>query len=233
MSTDRLWDCLFVCPDKYNFNVENRVLGVLAGNDTPESMFRFWGEKASILIAADRGADHLIAAGLFPHVVLGDFDSSGLALEDAGFDVHRFEDQDYSDCDKLLSYIEGQGYEEATIIGFEGDRVDHVLASLGSFLRSPVRVRIAIRHGLAHIQKGPSQVSYPSYIGQTVSILPVLPSDGVTTTGLSWPLEGSHLELGGHLSLSNLANQDQISVKMGSGALLIVQEFDEARLPAW
>jgi thiamine pyrophosphokinase len=195
-------------------------------------MLRFWGQKASILIAADRGGDLLIAAGLFPHVVLGDFDSSSLALESQDFDIHRFEDQDYSDCDKLLSYIEAQGYPEATIIGFEGDRIDHVLASLGSFLHSPVKVRIAIRHGLAHVQKGRME-AYSSFAGQTVSLLPILACEGVTTTGLQWPLSSAPLQLGGALSLSNLATGDRFTVAFDSGALLVVQEFDEARLPEW
>lgn len=219
--------------EKYNSAVENRVLGVLAGNDTPERMLRFWGGKADILIAADRGADHLISAGIFPHVVLGDFDSSEIDLTAVEFDIHKFEDQDYSDCDKLLSYIESQGYRSATIIGFEGDRIDHVLASLGSFLRTPLEIRVAIRHGLAHVKKSAIPTSYSAFPGQTVSILPVLPSRGVSTLGLRWPLENADLEFGVHWSVSNIAEGDEFSVSMDSGALLIVQEFDESQLPDW
>ncbi len=213
--------------------MENRVLGILAGNDTPKAMLRFWGAKADILIAADRGGDHLIDAGIFPHVVLGDLDSSALNPDSVSFDMHRFEDQNYSDCDKLLTYIQGQGYLSATIIGFEGDRLDHVLASIGSFVRSPLSIRIAIRHGLAHVKKETGRSTYAAYPGQIVSLLPILPSSGVSTTGLRWELEDAKLEFGSHLSLSNIAESDEISVSIGEGALLVVQEFEEARLPEW
>lgn len=213
--------------------MEKRVLGVLAGNDTPASMLKFWAEKADILIAADKGADHLIDAGVFPHVVLGDLDSSALIPGDPRFDIHKFEDQDYSDCDKLVAYIENQGYKEATIIGFEGDRLDHVLASIGSFLRSTLRIRIAIRHGLAHVQKGAGLAIYDSFPGQTVSVLPILPSRGVTSQGLRWPLAGEILELGKHWSLSNLADGSQFSLSIEEGALLVVQEIDESQMPEW
>lgn len=197
-------------------------------------MLRFWAEKATILVAADRGADHLIASGVFPHVVLGDLDSSSLDW-DLGRtpDIHKFEDQDYSDCDKLMDYFEQQGYTDATIIGFEGDRIDHVLASLGSFLRSGVKVRIAIRHGLAHVLKGPGGMDFHSFPGQTVSILPIVPSRGVTSDRLTWPLCDERLSLGARLSLSNLSESERFSVYVEEGALLIVQEFDEARLPEW
>lgn len=213
--------------------MENRVLGVLAGNDTPEGMFRFWGRKATIIVAADQGADNLIAAGVFPHVVLGDLDSSALDPTEHPFDFHKFEDQDYSDCDKLLSYIEGQGYSEVTMIGFEGDRIDHVLASLGSFLLSPLNIRIAIRHGLAHVQKTPGLVEYHAYAGQTVSILPIVPSRRVTTSGLAWELDQADLHLGANWSLSNLAKGEAFSIEMEDGALLVVQEYEESRLPEW
>lgn len=219
--------------EKYNFSMENRVLGILAGNDTPKAMLKFWGSKADILIAADRGGDHLIDAGIFPHVILGDLDSSTLDPSTVSFDMHKFDDQNYSDCDKLLAYIEGQGHSAATIIGFEGDRIDHVLASIGSFLRSPLSIRIAIRHGLAHVKKERGPSTYVAYPGQTVSLLPILPSSGVSTKGLQWELLNANLEFGSHLSLSNIAESDEISVSLEKGALLIVQEFEEARLPEW
>lgn len=218
--------------EKYNLSVENRVLGILAGNDTPESMLKFWAQRATLLIAADKGADHLVAAGFFPHVVLGDLDSITLDREAHSFDVHKFDDQDYSDCDKLLEFIENQGHQNATIIGFEGDRIDHMLAGIGSFLRSPLKIRVAMRHGLAHVQKS-GRAEYTGFSGQIVSLLPILPCHSVTTHGLEWELKDAELRFGSRVSLSNLSASDRFSVEVDEGALLVVQEFDEARLPEW
>jgi len=212
--------------------VENRILGVLGGNDVTDDMLQFWSKRATLLVAADQGADRLVAAGIFPHVVLGDFDSSQLDHDVHSFAVHKSDDQETSDCDKLLRFAESQGYEDITIIGFEGDRLDHVLAGMGSFLQSPLRIRIVIRHGLAFIQR-PGSVAYGAYAGQTVSLIPVLPARGVTTRGLAWELEGADLSLGGRVSLSNVAQGDRFEVALVDGVLLVVQEYDEPRMPGW
>jgi thiamine pyrophosphokinase len=212
--------------------VENRILGVLGGNDVSDKMLQFWAQSATLLVAADQGADRLVGAGFFPHVVLGDLDSIQLEHGAHSITVHHLADQESSDCDKLLRFLEDQGHTEVTIIGFEGDRLDHVLAGIGSFLQTSLKVRIVIRHGLAHVQTRSNEV-YRAYGGQTVSLLPILPSKGITTQGLTWELENADLSLGARVSLSNLAMGSEFQVHLAEGALLVVQEYDEARMPGW
>ncbi|MEQ1820893.1 MAG: thiamine diphosphokinase [Fimbriimonadaceae bacterium] len=213
--------------------MEKRILGVLGGNDTPEPLLRFWAAKADILIAADRGADLLLSAGHLAHVAIGDFDSSDPSQFHDSTDIVKIHDQNLSDCDKLLKYITERGHDAVTIIGFEGDRLDHVLAGLGSFLRSPLNIRVILRTGLATLLKGPSIRQIGSKKGQMVSILPLLPTNPVATQGLEWEIKGEHLELGANLSLSNIATTDIFSIEIGSGAVLVIQEMQMESYEGW
>jgi thiamine pyrophosphokinase len=60
--------------------------------------------------------------------------------------------------------------------------------------------------------------------GEKISLLPVGKAVGVTTTGLEYPLENEHLELGTR-GVSNRANAEKISVSVQSGALLIFRNY--------
>ncbi|MEQ1935798.1 MAG: thiamine diphosphokinase [Fimbriimonadaceae bacterium] len=213
--------------------MEKRILGVLAGNDTPERLLRFWATKADILIAADRGADLLLSAGHFAHTALGDFDSSDPEKLDRSTDIYKIDDQNFSDCDKLIHFVEQMGHHNLTIIGFEGDRLDHVLAGLGTFLRSPLNLRIVLRWGMATLIKGPTDRNVLSHVGQTVSLLPLLPTGLLFTRGLAWEIEGETLALGTHWSLSNRANAESFNVKFESGAVLVIQERDMETYEGW
>ncbi len=210
-----------------------RILGVLAGNDTPEALLRFWASKADILIAADRGADHLLAAGHIAHIAVGDFDSSDATVRSQITDIYKVDDQSFSDCDKLLRFVENQGHTDLTIIGFEGDRLDHVLAGLGSFMRSPLNLRIVLRCGLATLLRGATDCEIATQVGQVISILPLAPTFLVTTQGLDWEIRNAHFELGSNWSLSNRAQSDSLRLQFESGALLVIQEYEMENYEGW
>lgn len=173
-----------------------KVLGVLAGRDLAPGALEAWLAWADRVVAADAGADLCRAAGREPDAIVGDLDS---IADPTG--LRRDEDQDTSDADKLLARLAREAGAEITLIGVEGDRLDHVLATLYSVARSPVRVhRIVLRSGMCHVARAWSS-EWWSATGR-VSLLP-LGRCRVTLEGVRWPLRNRVLEPTGLVSLSN------------------------------
>jgi thiamine pyrophosphokinase len=214
--------------------VAKHVLGVLGGQDYPADLLKKWAETAAILIAADSGADTLLALNFTPNMIVGDFDSCSEAALNSGAELYQLEDQNYTDCDKLLRLAEEKGLFPLVLTGVEGDRFDHALSSVYSVFRSVRRneITIALRQGLGWVF-GPGEhlVSVPK--DRTVSLIPIEPVEEVTTEGLKWDLHGQTLAPGGLVSTSNQSTQDGIKVKLERGALVVIAEFHEWEIPIW
>ena len=205
-----------------------RVLGVLAGADLPPELLALWARSATRIYAADGGADRLLALGLKPHVVVGDMDSLDPIWRDAAReDLANVElvlgtDQETSDADKLLALLAGRGYESVTLVGAEGDRLDHLLATLGSAAAVPsLEVSLGLRTGWGRVlRRGVALFDLPE--GATVSILPITTCYAVSANGLQWPLSGADLALGGKVSLSNRALGGPVRIEIGMGTALLI-----------
>jgi len=161
------------------------------------------------VVAADGGADLCRAAGREPDAIVGDLDSirdpSGLV---------RDEDQDTSDADKLLAYFEREGAAAVTLIGVEGDRLDHVLGTLYSCARSSLSCRLALRAGACFVRKANTSETWRC--SGRVSLIP-LGRCRVSLTGVLWPLHDAVLEPLGLVSLSNEALGERLDLVVHEG----------------
>ncbi|MGV3618986.1 MAG: thiamine diphosphokinase [Fimbriimonas sp.] len=205
-----------------------RVLGVLAGGDFSASWFGNWARSADLLLAADAGADHLVAHGFTPDRTVGDLDS----LRTQGLpDVRKVADQEHSDCDKLLALAQEMGVEEITLIGVEGDRLDHVLGTLASAIKSSLRVRLALRRGLGWVLKGDAAI--PSIKGELISLMPLAVCEGASILGVEWPLRDVVLSPFGQVSLSNRAAGEEVQILLPTGAAALFALGKERETPSW
>jgi thiamine pyrophosphokinase len=212
--------------------VEKRILGILGGRDLTGGMFKLWAQSAHILIAADTGADSSIEQGVRPDAIVGDMDSISPSALASGIDLYRIDDQNHTDCDKLLELAHSWGHSEVTLIGVEGDRLDHLMATLHSCARTPLRVRLAVRDGLGHVL-GPGTHRIPTIPGRRISFLPLIEVSSLTVTGVRWPLQAADLSIGNFISISNLAEEPICDIQFESGHLLVLQEIPHDRLPIW
>jgi len=200
---------------------QNRILGVLSGEDMPLAQLERWVRSASFVIAADGGANRLASLGIAPDAVVGDMDSiapSVLSSLDSHF-VDR--DQSRTDCDKLLALAEAKGFEAITLTSVEGDLPDHFLATLQSAARSRLRVSFALRQGLGYIVRGGETFSIKAAVGARVSLLPLLACDGVLLEGVEWPVLGTAMDPLGFTSISNRATAETVTVALGTGAAFL------------
>jgi thiamine pyrophosphokinase len=194
----------------------------------PAARLGAWASKADLLLAADGGADRLLAAGVTPHHTIGDLDS----LQAVGLPRLEMDpDQETSDCDKLLALAHRLGVEEITLACIEGDRLDHVLGTMSSALKSPVRVRLALRSGLAWVLRGDIRVRTKP--GATVSLMPLMACANVSLRGVEWPLRNVPMSPFHQVSLSNRALGDVVEVDMGSGAAVLFVLGPDFETPSW
>jgi thiamine pyrophosphokinase len=204
-------------------------LGVLAGNYSTAELVRRWGESADRLYAADGGADLLIRAGLAPQAAIGDFDSISPAALTAVTLLQHEPDQSLSDCDKLLNYSAALGVARITLLGAEGDRIDHMIGILQSAARqSRLCVRIAYEKQLADVLVAP--VSKTWRIAGGFSLLPLSPCEGVNLTGAEWDLANARLDPLGLTSLSNRA-AGPVTISIQTGAAVLFRSYDGT--PVW
>lgn len=206
-----------------NFSVRKRILGVLGGQDVDDRLFKFWAGSSDILVAADAGADLALRHGVRPGVIVGDLDSVSPEALASGADIYKFDDENSTDCDKLLAWVWDRGFRSITLIGVEGDRLDHVLSTLSSCAKSPLKIQLVLRDGVGLVLK-PGAHRLSGVPGQRISLLPIGVVSLFTADGVRWPLHEAEFSLDRSLSVSNELAATEVDLQFQSGVLLAVIE---------
>lgn len=208
-------------------NVMRRTLVILGGQAVAVDVLRAWAASATTVIAADGGANRL-AVERPADAVVGDGDSIDGHLRDH---LVADDDQETTDCEKALAAAEALGEKSITMIGVEGDRLDHVLATISACADSSLEIRLVLELGFGYIVRPGSQRSFRCEPGATVSLLPI--SQMVASmAGTAWPVEPRSFAPGGFKSISNKAagNSVEIVVNEGVGLLFVHRTTDN---PVW
>ncbi|GAB1362287.1 thiamine diphosphokinase [Rhodobacter sp.] len=178
-------------------------------------------------IGADSGADRLLAAGVMPDAVIGDFDSISDAARAAipADRLHPTPSQDRSDFDKALQTIEAP---LILAVGFTGARIDHGLAVMNALVRMPDRRCIVI--GPKDIAfAAPPRLSLSMRPGDPLSLFP-LARLTAESEGLFWPLQGLDFAPWGMIGTSNLVTEARVELRFDQPGMLAI--LPRARLDA-
>jgi thiamine pyrophosphokinase len=188
-----------------------------------------------LVVAADGGAAHVLAADLVPDVVVGDFDSLAdtdrARLESLGVDLRvAAADKDESDMELCLLTALELGAERVTVVGALGVvRPEHSVANL-LLLADPRldEIEVVIAGRGSRITRigtvdGPGQALIEGEPGDFVSLFPLESAvEGVTTTGLRFGLVHETLPLGPARGLSNELIAERARVETRRGRLLVI-----------
>ena len=186
-------------------------------------------QPGDTLIAADGGARHCRRLGLTPGMVIGDFDSLSedelAQLEEAGTQVVRYPARkDFTDLELALQHAVWLGADEILVFGALGARWDQTLANL-LLPAAPglEHVRIRLLDGpqeIALLREGEA-LTINGQAGDTVSLVPLGGhAQGITTTGLEYPLADGTLYFGATRGISNVMLGEQATVRLEDGLLL-------------
>ena len=176
-----------------------------------------------LIIAADGGLRHLPQLGITPDILLGDFDSLGYTPEGAQvFPVEK------DDTDSMLALRHGlqRGYRRFVLYGsLDGPRLDHTIANLQSLLflaeHGAEGFLVGNRYIAAVLTDG--SFAFPETATGILSVFCMDGiADGVTLSGLKYPLENGQLSSHFPLGVSNhfIGQPTTVSVKRGSLILL-------------
>ncbi len=156
-------------------------------------------EFAPLLVAADGGADRLLAHGAEPEAVIGDFDSiSKVAQSRLAGRLFPIREQATTDFDKALRSIHAPF---VLGIGFAGQRLDHGLAVLNGLVSHPDK-RCLILSGTDVTFLAPRTLNLTLPKGTRLSLFPMGPVEG-ECEGLRWPLQGLKFAPAGMIGTSN------------------------------
>jgi thiamine pyrophosphokinase len=185
---------------------------------------------AACCVAADSGLDLALEMGLEPHLVVGDMDSlSRPSMLDEWPEerVLRFPvDKDETDTEIGLRVLHERGYDEVTVLGGGGGRLDHLLGVLMLFERDPPPSLWLTDHEEIRLIAGECAFQAPA--GQTVSLFPWGgPASGMSSEGLQWPLDGLSFRPG-YAGISNRVTAPPVRIRVHRGRLLMVRLFDRA-----
>ena len=182
-----------------------------------------------LIIAADGGARHVLAAGLTPQVIIGDLDSitaDDLAqAEAAGAQVIRFTPRkDETDLELALKYAAREGATEIVVLAALGGRLDQTIANL-LLLTLPtlagVDARVVGREEEAFVIRRRTVIAGEP--GDIVSLIPLAgDAAGVVTEGLEWPLREDTLRFGRARGVSNTMTAREATVSLRRGMLLCI-----------
>jgi thiamine pyrophosphokinase len=203
--------------------MKNRVLGVLAGDRVNLDWLEPWLREADRIYTADGGADLVLKAGFRPDVLLGDLDSVSPAGLASAKKVVRIENQDFSDSEKLLQFALAEGAEELVLCGLEGTRTDHALHAIQSSAKWQGRCLLAYESMLGTLLRGPESLNVKTR--GTVSALPLTECEGVTISGVRWPLQAVKMSPLGFSSISN-ETEDIARLQLQSGCLMVLWTYD-------
>jgi thiamine pyrophosphokinase len=197
----------------------------------PEVVARIPGD--GIVLAADGGLDHALAAGLEPTGLIGDLDSiteAGLAwaARNATIDRHP-PDKDATDTELALAFAAAMDPAQITLIG-GGDRLDHSLAAIGALGAGSLTSipTIDAWWGAQHLDilHGPGKATLALVPGSTISLLALHgPCSRVSIHGTRWLLDKVSIEpMVGHGISNEVLDDTPVEVSVGGGVLTI---FDE------
>ncbi len=177
------------------------------------------------LVAADGGADRLLALGAEPEAVIGDFDSvSAAARARLAGRLHVIGEQVTTDFDKALRSIAAPF---VLGLGFAGQRLDHGLAVLNALAAHPDR-RCLLLSGSDVTFLAPEILALDLAVGSRLSLFPMAAVEG-ESQGLRWPLQGLRFAPDGMIGTSNEVS-GPVRLRFSARKMLVILPL--AALPA-
>lgn len=178
------------------------------------------------VICADGGIHNAKRAGIAVDAVIGDWDSGGAPVE--GIPAYPLPiEKNMTDVQAAIDLGLAQGYRDFLLCGCLGGRIDHTAFNL------LLLEWIDHRGGRGILLDGDNEVRLLSSDSVTIShtigyrYLSVLPLDatvdGVSISGVKYPLTNATLTRGETLTVSNEPVGEQSTVTVGCGTVLLIR----------
>jgi len=179
-------------------------------------------------LAADSGLAALVAAGIEPDLVVGDFDSVDRALlAEIPRERQRPDPSpDDTDLEKCIRLALEQGAQRIALAGGSGNRLDHTLNAVSLMVRYASQAELVLfdASGEATLVAPPG-ITITGAPGDLISICPAPSALGLESKGLRFPLDKLDLELGGRDGIANELSRPEASITFRSGRFLLYRRI--------
>jgi thiamine pyrophosphokinase len=219
--TERGCDLHFILPPRrYLYRMKSALI-VCNGALPSSELLHLCFDKASLRIAADGGVKAFLRDGLVPDCVIGDLDSQPAGVP-SSWNVVRDPDQETNDLEKALHKAAEEKCADVVVLGAVGLRTDQTLKNLSVMQQyAPQFHSLAFKDEQFDIFVIPRQYDSPTVPGKTVSLFPISGKvDGITLTGLRYPLKNEALENGVRDGSSNETTGYELSITYDTGVLI-------------
>ncbi len=190
-------------------------------------------DKADYIICADSGIMHCHSLGLKADLWVGDFDSADFdkyktlpALKDA--EIIRLNPiKDATDTEFALECAAKRSYNDISVIGAVGSRIDHSLANIflmEKYFADNIRIRIINENNIIHFVRD-NTIELKKGDMKYVSVLP-LETVKVSNKGFIYSLNEELMYRTSSRGISNELAQEIGIIKIAGGSALVIESKD-------
>ncbi|MEA4922625.1 MAG: thiamine diphosphokinase [Eubacteriaceae bacterium] len=183
----------------------------------------------SYIVCADGGYDRAAAENISPDAVIGDFDSVRSPLPDDTEIIQVPSHKDITDTSLCIDHAVEKGYRSIMILGGIGGRADHTVANIQNIVAAAEKDISVIMIDEQNMIMAliDDEIYLPSRPGYKLSLLAhSARCEGVTVTGVEYPLHDHTLTSDYPLGVSNEFIDNDAYIKVDKGQLLIIMSRD-------
>lgn len=217
---------------------KNRVLIVSGGSIDDAFVLDLLGKNSyETVIACDSGMEFFRRNGLYPDLILGDFDSTDKTTvdyfkEQTEVRLEQFPAQkDWTDTELAVRRGLELEPEHIDLVGATGTRLDHVLGNLQLLalgLEAGVSIFLMDANNRIRLADRPFKLKKSEQYGDFISLIPYGGEvSGLTLKGMKYPLEGAILRQDVSLGISNEIVDDEALISFEKGKLYVMETKDE------
>ncbi len=182
-------------------------------------------QNASVVIAADGGANYCLSNAIIPDYIIGDLDSITQKARSVPVksELIQLEDQYSTDLEKALNLAQQLNAEQLFILNATGQRSDHAVANLLFLQEMSKKLPITVFDNFGHLTfLHPGEHSFHLPIGKTVSFVSLGAISELTLQGFRYPLTKAHFN---HffVGISNVVESKPCVVTFKGGPLMMYE----------
>lgn len=179
-----------------------------------------------LIICADGGYNLATEVGVTPNVVIGDMDSVSGNIPES-IKTYRYPcKKDKTDLHICVDFALQNGCNEIILLGALGKRLSHTMGSIMvlEYIYNNGATGIIFTHNTKiMLVSDHVQIKKENY--NSLSIIPLTCiAEGVTTTGLKYPLSNYDLKRQDNLGISNEFDGDIATISVKKGLLVVICE---------
>lgn len=175
------------------------------------------------IFVADGAYNYMKNIGIFPDFIIGDMDSidSNIIIKNKNIKIIYIEDQNFTDFEKALNFIEKNKFLNVDIWGASGKEQDHFLGHLSIALKYKSKLSLIFHDNYHKYFFADKNNFFYNVKNKKISLFPFPKVNGLTTKGLKYSIYNGSLEIGHKIGIRNIAINDTIQITYSEGILII------------